>query len=262
MNCCLMFFLTCLVLGQLSATVNLEFVVDEYYLAGHALSNDDKSEFSSPQNQEGILAFQYRVKCENEIGHRLLPNSHKMLPELYRHEQIIGFIDWAKALPEFGHILEQTLEYREKCIGEWNATYPVASVYVEELTGLKLDKSMKVYLTHPSLRNGQYIGNNTIEWGCHGPFKCYGTVYLWHEILHSFLPYTDVAHCVIQMIADNGLRILFNPDQAMCPLVGHQFLDPMMNEIFPHWESYLLRDKKDIFAFIQELESVVTSHQH
>lgn len=87
-----------------------------------------------------------------------------------------------------------------------------------------------------------------------GKFDHYDVVYLWHEVLHSYLPTTDIAHCLIQFMTDNGLRQLLNPKEEEFPLVGHPYLNPLMEKIYPYWKEYLKRPKRDIFQFLEELE--------
>lgn len=39
----------------------------------------------------------------------------------------------------------------------------------------------------------------------------------------------------------------------MFPLVGHRHLNTLMEKIYPKWENYLLREDKNIFQFVEEL---------
>ena len=122
---------------------------------------------------------------------------------------------------------------------------------MKKLTGLKLNKKFTVYITHPSLRNGRYRGNNTIEWGHHENWRNYATIYLWHEILHSYIGYGDKEHAVIELITDEELRIRLNGGKYP-PFVGHNYLGNMKKKMLPKWREYLKSDQHNIRDFIKK----------
>lgn len=235
--------------------IKIEFIVDENYLIGHTLSLTHPVQFSS-KDTEDIIDFQKEVWEKDQIGYQLLPSQRKMTPELYSHPQLENFMNRVKSFNSYKKILNQTIEYKNYCEKQWNENYEKTSFYIENLTNIKFqDKTFKVYITHPNQTTGRYIGNNTICWGSSGPFEFYDLIYLWHEILHSYLPPDDISHCVIQFITDNGLRLLLNNDTKTFPLVGHKYLEPLMNKIYPYWQEYLKQEKHDIFNFIEKLKT-------
>ena len=92
---------------------------------------------------------------------------------------------------------------------EWKKAFKI----LEELSGIKLpDITIQVYLTHPKLKNGMAVDNQTIVWGHPEDWPNYSTVYLCHEIMHILtnLDRSDITHAVIELMADNELRIRLN----------------------------------------------------
>jgi hypothetical protein len=80
-------------------------------------------------------------------------------------------------------------------------------------------------------------------------------VYLWHEILHSYLPKDPISHCLIQLITDNGIRVLLNKEEQLFPLIGHPALSTLMEAIYPKWEEYLKNSNRNIFELLSDLQS-------
>ena len=126
--------------------------------------------------------------------------------------------------------------------------------HVSEITGLNLNKEIKVYVTHPSLRNGRYWGNNKLSWGHAEDWPNYTVVYLWHEILHSYLGYGDLDHAVIELIADNELRS-FLSGKVYPPLLGHENLSKIKNRLLPEWRKCLASDDRDVMKWLEGLTS-------
>lgn len=247
-------------ISTIFANIEMEFIIDKCYLIGHTLNCTNNKTFSSDKWNDDIVSFQNEVWEKNEIGYRLLP-SERMNFDTYHHETLLSFMQFAESLPTFQKILEQMVEYKNECEKKWINDYEITSKYISDLTGLTLDKKFKIYLTHPSQRNGCYIGDNCICWGCSSNkngslFDHYDVIYLWHEILHSYFSNDDLSHCIIQLITDNGLRVMLNQNEKIFPLVGHDNLMSLMRKIYPKWEEYLQRKDKNIYQFLEELKSL------
>lgn len=95
--------------------------------------------------------------------------------------------------------------------------------WLREWTGLDLRGRFRVYLTHPAIRQGCYLRERTILW-CLSDEPNMNTVYFWHELLHGLLPGDDRAHALIELLADNELRVRLNGGSYL-PFVGHRALD-------------------------------------
>ena len=235
--------------------IKLNFRVDDDYLIVHTLASMGKDRFSSRKHQKNILVFQnYAWKkhkpCYNllvgrfsaiEIAKGGLQKTLKRLPD---------FLKELKASKRYKKIYRQTEEYLKFCERQWNDNYFVSSEAIEELTGLRLNKKFDVYITHPSLRNGSYRGSNTIEWGHNEDWPNYATVYLWHEILHSYIGWSDKEHAIIELIADEKLRTMLNGGKYP-PFVGHKHLKNIKQKVLLKWKKYLKSNKHNIRDFIK-----------
>jgi hypothetical protein len=160
--------------------------------------------------------------------------------------------------PEYKKLFNQTKDYLELCRTQWQKNLDKTSSIIGELTGLDLNRQFTIIITHPSLRNGYSLGqiNNsyTIDWGTSEEWPNYITVYLWHEILHSYFEMNDSTHALIQLITDNELLTRLNGGKYP-PFEGHSNLIPRMKSILPKWQEYLLSPNKDILAFEKSLSN-------
>ncbi len=136
--------------------------------------------------------------------------------------------------------------------------YEASNHLIADIIGLSFSKNFTVYITHPSLKNGKSISDGKIEWGHKEEWPNYTTIYLWHEILHSYLPHDDLSHAIIQLITDNELRILLNGGRYP-PFEGHEDLFPIMKKLLPYWKRYIVASgDKDILAFRKLMRKRVT----
>ncbi len=240
--------------------LRVNFVINNRHLIAHTVSSMDQSRFSSQEHREDIVAFQNFAwgaseRCYDFIAGRLPPEQFFASGGTF--EEVNAFLLQMEQSSEFGKIRKQTEEYFEFVRTQWERNYPQTSQAIQELTGLDLNKQVTVNVTHPSLRNGQYMGNDTIAWGHHEEWDNYSTVYLWHEILHSYLNYTDLSHAFIQLVTDNELRVRLNEGETYPPFVGHENLIPLMDKLLPYWRVYLAETpegrKRDLLAFEERL---------
>jgi hypothetical protein len=167
--------------------------------------------------------------------------------------------------PEYQKIRQETEKHLRECQTQWEQNYPQTSEIIHDLTRIDLNKSMTVYILHPSLHVGsQSFGKNIINWGHRENWPNYTTVYLWHEIMHSYLENSDLAHAIIQLIADNELRTRLNggsygqPDSPQ-RYEGHPSLFPLMDQILPAWQEYMKLEtsKRNIYDFIEKVKPTI-----
>jgi len=85
--------------------------------------------------------------------------------------------------------------------------------------------------------------------GHHEDWPNYATVYLWHEILHSYIGYSEKEHAVIELITDEELRIRLNGSKYP-PFAGHKYLAKIKQKILPRWKKYLKSKKRNIREFM------------
>ncbi len=209
--------------------MKLNFKIDKKYLIAYTLSFliEEDNAFSSKKYYKDIMAFRNRALIRN--------------------------FDRSK---EFKKILNQTEKYLEFCKKQWRKNYDMTSEIIKELTGLKLNKNFTVYITHPSQRNGRYLGNNQITWGNSEKWPNYTTVYLWHEILHSYFLNSDLVESIIELIADNEIRCRLNGCKYP-PFEGRKRLIATKKKLLPHWKKYLKSGKRDIKKFHREMSKKI-----
>jgi|SRR3989304_5621275 len=235
--------------------MKVQFIIDKDYLILHTLASIKPSDFSSNKNKKDIVSFQ---KYANEFLTKQNFSIEKFFIDrpLKRSEitkKVKKHLATFKKGTEFQSILKQTENYLLFCKKQWKKNYPQTRKVMVGLTGLKFEKSFIVYLTHPSLRNGQYIGSNKLAWGHYEDWPNYTTIYLWHEILHSYVLNTPKNHALIELITDNELRIRLNGGKYP-PFSGHKELKNLMQKFLPHFQEFLKSYKTtDIFHYFKKI---------
>jgi len=231
--------------------IKLNFKINEDYLVFHVVS----SGFFSDKHKKDIAAFRNFAWGKSNVLYNFLRGAYD--PSLGVAEfskKILEFVSSLRKSKEFKLILDQTKDYLSFCEKQWMQNYVIGHKTIKDLTGFKLDETFDVYITHPSLANGAFLAPSTIRWGHSEDWPNYTTVYLWHEVLHSyFQPSTEINHALIELITDNELRIRLNGGEYP-PLVGHETLSELREKILPYWRDYLKRNKKDIFELEKALE--------
>ena len=237
--------------------MKLKFVINEDYLVIHVLSNMSQDRFSSSKYKKEIVSFQNLAwkkskNCYNFLVSRFSPDdlSNKNIQSIAK--ELPSFLRTLKKSKQYKKVLSQTKEYLIFCKSQWDKNYQFTIKIMKELTGLKFNKTFAIYITPPSLRNGIYLGNNKIAWGHSEDWLNYSTIYLWHEVLHSYLSRSELNHALIQFITDEELRTRLN-GRGYPPFVGHENLFPLMKRILPYWKKYLKSKSKNIMKFQRKL---------
>jgi hypothetical protein len=170
--------------------------------------------------------------------------SAQWLLDFYRSEAFTGL-----------HAL--ALQSQVEAESEWGEKLKDSTKIITDLTGLSFSGDrINVIITDPDIREGRLAPQQKrIYWrhsvNAPAPFKNYTTVYLWHELLHTKLGGNDTPHAVIELIADNQLRVALNGG-TYGPAVfeGHTALLPRKQQLYPDWREYLSGPTHDIRAFI------------
>jgi hypothetical protein len=161
--------------------------------------------------------------------------------------------------PAFELILKDTQTALESYSKEWLDDYEKSFEIISRLTGLKLDRSFDVYITHPCQRQGMNRSDRIFHTYRTG-FPHYNTVYLWHEIMHSYLKPDDrtgqkqdynASHAVIELLTDNELRCRLS-NETYPPFQGHEFLDKTRECLLPSWREYVSGKDHDILKYLKQ----------
>jgi hypothetical protein len=243
--------------GKGERYIRLDFVVDEMALVAGVVFSEDRD-----WNSRTIREFraQIRSTCAEEcssIESLVQPGFAGVSAILDREEEpyrsCLGKIfSEAKNTPQYPIILSQTLDRLKEYREQWNKNYEASLEFMSRLTGLPFHRSFTVYISHPEVRAGCYMGNHLISWGGSEREQNYTTVYLWHEILHSYLDHTELAHALIEMSADVELMRALNGQEA--PLwPGHNFLEQPRKLIENDWKEFVSSRNEPILDFYQRL---------
>ena len=235
----------------MTASIKLDLVIDEDFLVADVLSTQNLSPPAINALQRKSLAFDIWLS-KFLLNHSTHPISVFSSSQTVKTKELFEPL---KKTAEYHRVLEETQAYREKVEQEWNTNLGNSLEFMKDITDLPLDKKYTVLITHPDSKNGIYLGERRIVWGCPPEFKNYNAVYLWHEILHddeNLGRDGDISHAIIELL-DNSLRINLNGGNL--ELRGHDHLDDIRKKIFDNdWRGYLTSPKKDILKFKQEME--------
>jgi hypothetical protein len=162
----------------------------------------------------------------------------------------------------FASILKQTSQALSDVRKEWEHNYFKSHELLADLTGLSLDKTFQVFITHPCAAQGFNDFRGNIFWTYRLDFPNYNTIYLWHEIMHYYVDpehkYDEpVGHSVVELLTDGALRVQLN-GAGYLPLVGHRHLREAETHLLPYWQSYTRqKGKKNINDFIQQADQLL-----
>lgn len=212
-----------------------------------------KNRFSSAKAKREIVGFQnYAWKISERYYNFLIS---RFSSEIWLSAEIK---DLSKRLEDYSQnlkkstqyqsLLAQTDKYLNDCKKQWEKNYPKTRLILKNLTGMRFDKRFTVFITHPGLKNGHYLGNNKIAWGHNEDWPNYTTVYLWHEILHCYFTDSPLNHAIISFLTDEELRAQLNQGKYP-PFMTHKSLHPLMNKILPEWKKYLKAEERNINLF-------------
>lgn len=241
--------------------ITLDFQINPSYLVYHTITNCSPSRFIDETPDRKVVDFQNAAWSKDKAANQFLrfgPNEVNLFtsPSIseiaQRAEKLIqSMIADATFVP----LLAETVESLELLKSEWENNYPKTYELVSEMTGLNLNGDFRIFLSHPALKQGHYQSElRAVCWAYRNTWPNYNTVYIWHELLHSFIPGGHLEHAVIQLIADNELRVSLNGGDYP-PIEGHPYLNKLMGLLVPHWRHYLRTRNKEIGKFISDMDS-------
>lgn len=149
-------------------------------------------------------------------------------------------------------------KYKKKISIEWKNKKKSIIKILEDIMKIKLEKKYKMLSGSDKLFCGNNLSKykkNTFVYGHREEWNNYNVVYISHEILHSLFGYTDVEHCIIELITDNELRIRLNGYGKYFEIMGHSHLENMKLKMFPHWQKYL-KNNDNIYQFRDKMMKI------
>ena len=255
--------------------IELKFLIDPFTIAQQALgkplsSPDDSSIYHDDEERHSLSTFLEKAKDLDFASYMFFAGSsdETLLACAYENidlnqlSQRVGkyigdLVDDACFKP----VLEASQRAQEKVESEWLSNYDKTSKVMESLTGLNLSKKIDVLITHPQQRQGKNC-DGTILWTARSSFPNYSTIYLWHEIMHSFVKPLDesalserVTHSVIQLCTDNELRVRLNGG-TYPPFEGHAYCEATESALLKEWHLYLDSNNRNIIKFQKNAEKI------
>lgn len=232
--------------------LKLEFQIDEDFLICHTVSKSTSHPFP-----DTVANFRKELESTFSSELKFLRELDEVTPNilLKEHSRLEKMLKIARTSPFFPQLLTETKVHLEQTRSEWDSNFARTLPYMASLTKITMNKTMKVFITHPEVFQGRYLGGNVIAWGRKSEWKNYATVYLWHEILHSLLKFNDKSHALIELVSDDALRVFLNGG-AFPPFTkdGHEKLIKNKQWIFDHyWKAYLSNNSKNILQLEDDL---------
>jgi hypothetical protein len=242
--------------------IKLNFEIIPRYVAYHAVVNCAPRRFVSGAPDQKIVSFQNAAWSEDRAAYEFLRYGFSEI-NLLGSPSVGEIAQRAERLLEtmvrdatFAPLLSETTSSLELVKSEWESNCVKTHEMVSTMTGLELKGNFRIFLTHPALKQGHYHHElKAVCWAHRNTWPNYNTVYLWHELLHGFIPGANLEHAVIQLIADNEMRIRLNGD-SYPPFEGHPYLTKMMEILLPYWRQYIDAKEKDICGFIAKMAAL------
>lgn len=245
----------------LNLAPNVTFEVQDRFLIANTLASSSE-DFVVEAYTEDIIVFQNKAWEINKIGYELLAGmtfphqAFSVAPEEAGHEAK-KLIDELIETSEYLKVKEQAELRCDQVQSEWKANLAKSTEALLEITGIDFSRdNYQVFVTHPSIRQGRYLGNNQIAWGGQDHGENYSTIYIWHEILHADDKLgTDcrVKHAIIELVTDIELRKKLN-NQEHPPFQGHSDLDGIRDALLDDWRTYLKNSGDGILRFADAMK--------
>lgn len=167
---------------------------------------------------------------------------------------IVKVMNFTIKHPLFVDVLNDTNDFLREISTEWNVKKDRVLKIVEDITKIDVFQDFKatLYVTNKKLNAGRniskyYSNKNAFIYGHTNLCDNYNMMYLIHESLHSIFGSSEIEHAIIELIADNELRIRLNNTGKYFEY-GHDYLHSILVKLIPDWQMYLTSDE-NIYDF-------------
>lgn len=212
---------------------------------------------------EGWVDLQNTLWDKYRLGYQLLQgNSYNVFINENSQETLTKATDEVKQLieegiqsPTFNDLLQNAQEYRKWLESEWLKNKEKVEKELKDIVRTDLPSdTFTIYVMGNLVHIGRHLGDHKIVWGHKEDWPNYSLVYIAHEYLHSIFSYSDLEHAVIELIADNELRMRLNQggEYFTCngKKVGHDYLREIEKKIYPDWQKYLVDVNSTVKDFV------------
>ncbi len=163
--------------------------------------------------------------------------------------------------PEAARILREAPAFRSAVENQWTVNRKQVANELGRMLRIRIPRyQVNVLTTHPEIPTGYAVPQlHAICWGHREEFKTYHSVYLAHELLHFVLQFDDreISHAMVELIADDELRLRLNKTGRYFQYPGHARLLPIKKKLLPHWQRYLSRKRGTIVTFLRECQRFI-----
>ncbi len=215
---------------------------------------------------KGWIGLQNKLWKKYKKGYQLIqgnyyelllkPDYKKALKEA--NSDIAQLLHEGLTTKEFFSIYKNARDYKIWLENQWNKNKEIINKELKSILKTELpEKNSVVYVLGNKVREGSNY-HGSIFWGHKEDWKNYSLVYLVHEYLHNFFIKTDLEHAVVELVADNEMRIRLNNRENYFECngmqVGHAHLQTCGRKILKEWKIYLKSDKENIYQFIRRMK--------
>ncbi len=244
--------------------ITLKFKINDYFLIPYILANYEEKHFAKTANEEHkqkLVRFQDIAWQKSQDIYKVLDGRCPIYMYLAIADasdfkesgnHIDGFIAEVADLSEYKELKEDTITSADLTKMEWDKNYEITQNYIDSL-GINVEGEFNIWLAHPGLKAGTNMGNRNIIWSYQTLWENYNTVYIWHEILHSYFEPGEITHALIELITDEEMRMRLNGG-SYPPYVGHKNLVSIKDRILPMWKDYLSSESTNINSLVQKIQ--------
>ncbi len=238
--------------------IYINFKINKKYLINFLLGNTNN--FSCEKYQKDIIKFQNLARERSSTIYKFLtgwalPSDINKRNLDYVSEKLKKYYYDLENKQIFQKLYNQTKKYKKFCKLQREENFKKSYNIIKNLSWFSPKGKYFVYITHPGIKNWQYLWKNQIQWWNKELFENYTTIYLWHEIMHSYFGNSNIEHSIIQFICDEELRIRLNWWKYP-PFVGHLELYELMEQMLPYWKKYLRTKNKNIYEFLNNMRGL------
>lgn len=243
--------------------MNLTFSINKPLLLVSAI-------FKKTSNVENLTSLKNRLWEEHKIGYQFLKD-----PDIFG---IFASTDFTKDLTvattdavalvangvnseEFKAVITETEEYKNWLEKEWNQNKEKVEQELKSILKIDLpNESFEAVVVHPKIGLGRSLGKNRLAWGHSEDWPNYSLIYLAHEMLHSVLGSSPLAHAVIELATDNELRIRLNGSGEYLYIdekpIGHDFLLELEKYLLSSWREFL-KSSENVTEYLKRKEKEI-----
>lgn len=175
-------------------------------------------------------------------------------PDRYERE-FSELLKWAQKQKIMGFILEKNKKHFKKVRQDWKRNFVQTRSFMERTARIDFnEKPVPVFITYPVNAGFFTKSRRYITWGSGDWWDNYSTVYLWHELLHSYVDGLDVSHAVIQIITDSEMKLFLNGGDLNSN-DWHKRHRTLMKLIYNNSWNFYLESNMNMHEFIEYLHS-------